>query len=94
MNNFTINTEQDTITVQPKSQTKVNIIFNPSSIGSGDEQQHQSKISFINDKVCIGNMKQFSFKYTIILDFIKSEFYSEYRESNNMLDLARLVFFC
>jgi hypothetical protein len=52
MNNFTINTDQDTLTVQPKSQTKVNIVFNPSSIGSGDEQQHQSKISFVNDKVC------------------------------------------
>jgi hypothetical protein len=53
-NNFTVNTEQDTITIQPKSQTKVDIIFNPSSIGNGSEQQqHQSNISFVNDKVCI-----------------------------------------
>jgi hypothetical protein len=52
-NNFTINTDQDTVTIQPKSQAKVNVIFNPSSIGNGNEQQHQSKISFINDKVCI-----------------------------------------
>ncbi len=50
-NNFIVNTDQDTITVQPKSQAKVNITFNPSSIGNGDEQQHQSKISFVNDKV-------------------------------------------
>lgn len=53
MNNFTIGSNQDTITVQPKSETKVNIVFNPSSIGNGDEQQHQSKISFVSDKVCI-----------------------------------------
>lgn len=54
MNNFTIGSNQDAITVQPKSQTKVNIVFNPSSIGNGDEQQqHQSKISFVSDKVCI-----------------------------------------
>ncbi|CAF4396047.1 unnamed protein product, partial [Rotaria sp. Silwood2] len=43
-NNFTINTDQDTITIQPKSQAKVNVMFNPSSIGSGSEQKHQSKI--------------------------------------------------
>jgi hypothetical protein len=55
-NNFTVNTEQDTITIQPKSQTKVDIIFNPSSIGNGNgQQQHQSNISFVNDKVCIEN---------------------------------------
>lgn len=54
-NHFSINNDQDAITVQPKSQTKVNIVFNPSSIGNGDEQQHQSKISFVNDKVCIKN---------------------------------------
>ena len=52
-NNFTIGSNQETITVQPKSQTKVNIVFNPSSIGGGDEQQHQSKISFVSDKVGI-----------------------------------------
>ena len=52
-NNFMINADQDTITIQPKSQAKVDIVFNPSSIGNGDEQKHQSKISFINDKVCI-----------------------------------------
>lgn len=53
-NNFSVNTEQDIITIQPKSQAKVNIVFNPSSIGNGNEQQqHQSNISFVNDKVCI-----------------------------------------
>ena len=48
-----INADHETITIQPKSQAKVDIVFNPSSIGIGDEQKHQSKISFINDKVCI-----------------------------------------
>ncbi|UJR33894.1 hypothetical protein I4U23_021314 [Adineta vaga] len=51
-NNFSMNTDQDTITIPGKSQTKVNIIFNPSSIGSGTEQQpHQSTISFNNEKL-------------------------------------------
>ncbi|CAF3347445.1 unnamed protein product [Rotaria sp. Silwood1] len=54
-NNFTINTDQDTITVQPKSQAKVNVTFNPSAIGNGNEQKHQSKISFVNDK--LGTLK-------------------------------------
>ncbi|CAF4360629.1 unnamed protein product, partial [Adineta steineri] len=50
-NNFTLNTDQDTITIPPKSQAKINIIFNPSSIGTGSEQQqHQTNISFVNEK--------------------------------------------
>lgn len=51
-NNFTVDGDQETITVPPKSQAKLNVIFNPSSIGDGNEQKHQSKISFVNDKVC------------------------------------------
>ncbi|CAF3695722.1 unnamed protein product [Adineta steineri] len=51
-NNFTLNTDQDTITIPPKSQAKINIIFNPSSIGTGSEQQqHQTNISFVNEKI-------------------------------------------
>ncbi|CAF5144107.1 unnamed protein product, partial [Rotaria magnacalcarata] len=50
-NNFSINGDQDTVTVQPRSQAKINVIFNPSSIGNGNEQKQQSKISFLNDKI-------------------------------------------
>jgi hypothetical protein len=52
-NNFSVNTDQEALTMQSKSQAKVNVVFNPSSIGSGTEQQpHQSTISFVNEKVC------------------------------------------
>ncbi|CAF2209937.1 unnamed protein product [Rotaria magnacalcarata] len=54
-NNFSINGDQDTVTVQPRSQAKINVIFNPSSIGNGNEQKQQSKISFLNDK--LGTLK-------------------------------------
>lgn len=68
-NNFSLNTDQDTITIPAKSQTKVNVIFNPSSIGSGTEQQpHQSIISFNNDKVSIPKRETRSDFHAHVLD--------------------------
>ena len=76
-NNFTINTDQDTVTIPPKSQAKINIVFNPSSIGSGSEQQqHQTNISFVNEKVCTIRKKYKKKKkkrrnFILIIDAIK-----------------------